>query len=218
MGIKKSLLFFLPKIYYSQEGEDILLKSVFSKKDKGFFVDIGAHHPVRFSNTYLLYKKGWRGINIDAMPGSMKLFQRFRRRDINLECGISKSEEPLKFYCFNEPALNGFNKSLSEDRDLGKYKLEKIINVNTYRLEMVLDNHLPANTEIDLLSVDAEGFDLEVLESNNWNKYKPAYIMIEDFSEMNGINESGPIKEFLAEKNYIPVSKLHRTMLYKKYD
>ena len=63
---------------YSQEGEDLVLRKIFKKQDKGFYVDVGAHHPKRFSNTFLLYKKGWNGINIDATPGSMKLFNKFR--------------------------------------------------------------------------------------------------------------------------------------------
>lgn len=74
---------------YSQEGEDLLLSRILGDKKDGFYVDVGAHHPFRFSNTYLLYKQGWRGINIDAMPGSMKLFNRFRPRDINIECGVA---------------------------------------------------------------------------------------------------------------------------------
>lgn len=74
---------------YSQEGEDLLLSRIFGDKKDGFYIDVGAHHPFRFSNTYLLYKRGWRGINIDAMPGSMKLFNRFRPRDINIECGVA---------------------------------------------------------------------------------------------------------------------------------
>ena len=56
---------------YSQEGEDMILGKIFSGQKHGFYVDVGAHHPLRFSNTYLFYLKGWRGINIDAMPGSM---------------------------------------------------------------------------------------------------------------------------------------------------
>lgn len=59
----------------------------FRKKKIGFYVDVGAHHPMRFSNTYFFYRMGWSGINIDAMPGSMKEFKKYRRRDINLELG-----------------------------------------------------------------------------------------------------------------------------------
>jgi len=47
---------------YSQKGEDIILRRILGEKEVGFYIDIGAHHPKRFSNTYLFYKKGWRGI------------------------------------------------------------------------------------------------------------------------------------------------------------
>ncbi|MDX9799068.1 MAG: hypothetical protein RBT05_09445 [Bacteroidales bacterium] len=77
-------------ISFSQEGEDMLLSKLFELNEKGFFVDIGAHHPIRFSNTYKLYLKGWRGINIDAMPNSMDLFKKYRSEDINLEIPIAK--------------------------------------------------------------------------------------------------------------------------------
>ncbi len=74
---------------YSIEGEDRIVRSLFwEKRDTGFYVDVGAHHPFRFSNTYLFYTQGWRGINIDATPGSMRAFKKHRPRDINLEIGI----------------------------------------------------------------------------------------------------------------------------------
>ncbi|MFT7246563.1 MAG: hypothetical protein ACI82A_003940, partial [Candidatus Azotimanducaceae bacterium] len=69
---------------WSQEGEDQILRRIFEQQSTGFYVDVGAHHPKRFSNTFLFYKLGWQGINIDAMPGSMALFNRERSRDLNL--------------------------------------------------------------------------------------------------------------------------------------
>jgi hypothetical protein len=70
---------------WSQEGEDLILARIFGDKPDGFYVDVGAHHPKRFSNTYYFYRRGWRGINIDAMPGSMLAFNRLRPSDINIE-------------------------------------------------------------------------------------------------------------------------------------
>ena len=102
---------------YSQEGEDMILRRLFEKQKTGFYVDVGAHHPKRFSNTLFFYKKGWHGINIDAMPNSMSLFDKIRPRDINLEVPISEKKQKLKYYMFNEPALNGFSKELAEKRD-----------------------------------------------------------------------------------------------------
>jgi hypothetical protein len=83
---------------YSQEGEDRILLRPFENCKDGFYVDVGAHHPTRYSNTYLFYRMEWSGINIDAAPGSMNLFKKKRPRDINLEVAISDREEELTFY------------------------------------------------------------------------------------------------------------------------
>lgn len=101
---------------YSQEGEDMILRRIFGNQKNGFYVDVGAHHPKRFSNTYYFYKKGWRGINIDAMPGSMKAFDKIRRRDVNIEKPISDQKQLLTYFAFNEPALNGFSRELTNER------------------------------------------------------------------------------------------------------
>ena len=71
----------------------MILIRIFSNKSHGFFIDVGAHHPKRLSNTYYFYKRGWRGVNIDAMPGSMREFSKFRKRDINLEIPIGNNTE-----------------------------------------------------------------------------------------------------------------------------
>ena len=83
---------------YSQEGEDMILRRLFERKDKGVYIDVGAHHPKKFSNTYYFYKKGWSGINLDAMPGSMLRFDKVRPRDLNIETAISDTKETLKYF------------------------------------------------------------------------------------------------------------------------
>ena len=149
LSLKKLVLKYFPinkfqsKSSYSQEGEDMVLASYFENRKgyKGFYVDIGAHHPYRYSNTLHFYKKGWQGINIEPTPGAIKLFKTFRSRDINLNIGISKVKDALTFYCFNEPALNGFSKKLSEERNNSskKYKIVKEVEVQTLPLAEVLD-------------------------------------------------------------------------------
>ncbi|WP_459200955.1 FkbM family methyltransferase [Methanococcus sp. CF] len=158
----------------------MILRRFFETQKTGFYVDVGAHHPKRFSNTYILYEMGWRGINIDAMPGSMKRFNKIRCRDINIEKPISDRQELLTYYSFNEPALNGFSKDLSEQRD-GKngYYIISEKNIETTTLESILDDYLPKNQQIDLLSIDVEGLDYRVLKSNNFEKYRPKVILIE---------------------------------------
>ena len=130
---------------YSQEGEDLILyRILYGKINKGFYVDVGAHHPKRFSNTYFFYKRGWCGINIEPMPGSKKIFDKYRTKDINLEIPISSREEELTYYVFNDPALNGFSKETSLHRNtLKDYKIINTINMKTRTLISVLNEHLP---------------------------------------------------------------------------
>jgi len=200
---------------YSQEGEDIILRRIFEKQKTGFYVDVGAHHPKRFSNTYYFYKKGWRGINIDAMPGSMILFRKMRPRDINLEIAISNKKRELTYYMFNETALNTFTKSLAKKRDgKEKYKVCKEIKIKTLTLEEVLNNYLLKNMEIDFLSIDVEGLDFQVLRSNNWYKYKPKVILIEDLDfSFNNIKNSN-IYKFLIDKDYQLLAKTFNTLIF----
>jgi FkbM family methyltransferase len=223
-NLKKLLLEYLPVNYfqsyvsYSQEGEDMVLRSFYEgqKKYKGFFVDVGAHHPYRFSNTLYFYKKGWRGINIEPTPGAIKAFSIFRKRDINLNIGISPVKDFLTFYCFNEPALNGFSKEISEERNNAatNYKIIKEVAIQTLPLAEVFDNHLPMGQKIDFLTIDVEGLDLAVLQSNNWQRYKPSYIAVEDRIDFEDLSKS-EVYSYLKKQGYHLVAKTLRTLFFK---
>lgn len=200
---------------YSQEGEDLILKRIFDGKSSGFFVDVGAHHPIRFSNTYLFYKLGWRGVNIDAMPKSMIPFCAQRPGDINLEYPISEDEEILDFFIFNEPALNTFSKSFAEEKNGFKnFKILNKIKLRTSRLDFLLEKFLPPQTKIDFLNIDVEGFDLKVLKSNNWNKYRPSIILVESQSKfIDDIMES-EVYFYLKEREYNFFAKTFNTLFF----
>ncbi len=207
---------YLNKIY-SQEGEDIILSEFFTNRKAGFYVDVGAHHPKRFSNTYLFYKKGWRGINIDAMPGSMKAFRRIRPRDINLELGISGKEGEMTYYMFDEPAINGFSKDISEDRDKNSnFRIIKKEKIRTYPLSVVLEKYLPKDEKISFMSVDVEGLDLMVLRSNNWKKFSPEIVLVECIEESLERIMKDPVFLFLKSKGYGIVAKTYRTVIFMK--
>lgn len=167
-------------ISFSQEGEDLILARIFERKTKGFYVDVGAYHPIRFSNTHFFYKKGWRGINIDPMPGGMKTFDEIRPQDINIEAAVSDLEVELDYYSFNEGALNTFSDKLMKERsNLEGYFIQFQRKIKTKKLSDILDEYLPKNQIIDFLSIDTEGHDLNVLKSNNWEKYSPQIVITE---------------------------------------
>ena len=204
---------------YSQEGEDMILRRLFEKQKIGFYVDVGAHHPKRFSNTFFFYKNGWRGINIDAMPNSMYLFNKIRPRDINLEIPISDKKEKLKYYMFNEPALNGFSKELAEKRD-GKddYKIISEKEMETSTLEEILEKHLPYDQEIDFMSIDVEGLDLQVLKSNNWRRFRPKFVLLETLGcSIKDIENSKEYK-YLAGFEYEIFAKAVNTFIFRRED
>lgn len=208
--------FLYKKKSYSQDGEDILLSAFYEnrKKYKGFFVDVGAHHPYKLSNTAIFYKKGWHGINIEPTPTLFKKFKIHRKRDINLNIGISNSNEILTFCVFNEPALNSFNIEFSEQRNQrGKYKLLEKIPIQTKKLEDIFDEYCK-NQKIDFLTIDVEGFDFEVVKSNNWEKYKPEFVLVEHIFDAQKLNED-EIFNFMYSKNYILVSRTLRTSFFR---
>lgn len=200
---------------YSQEGEDMILRRLFENQTTGFYIDVGAHHPKRFSNTYYFYKKGWRGINIDAMPGSMKVFNKIRPRDINIEKAISDQKQILTYYIFNEPALNGFSRELSEKRNnKSDYYIKDTINMETSTLEEILDQYLPPGQEIDFLSIDVEGLDFAVLKSINLNKYTPKVILIEILASNLESLLNDQVTLYLKDYGYIPFAKTFNTVIY----
>ncbi len=216
LGLKKKKNLVYLNESYAQEGEDNILYRLFENRESGFFIDVGAHHPMRFSNTYKFYKMGWRGINIDAMPGSMEPFKLIRPEDINLEIPVSDVEEESSFYIFNEPALNTFSEAMAKACD-GKdnYKIEKVVTIKTQRLDNILDQYLPPGQPISFLSIDAEGFDHKILLSNNWDKYRPEVVLLESDEGFTGIVNSALYK-FMHEKGYEIIAKTVKTYFFKQ--
>jgi FkbM family methyltransferase len=195
----------------------MVLNRIFENKKAGFYVDVGAHHPMRFSNTYFFYRRGWRGINIDAMPGSMGVFNEDRPSDINLEIPVSDKDEVLTYYIFNEPALNGFSKELSDSRNgLRQYKIIDTKELRTRTLASILDEFMPVGQKIDFLSIDVEGLDFQVLNSNNWEKYKPEVVLVEVLGSTLGQIMDSEAVAYMQKNGYIVFAKTFNTVFFKR--
>lgn len=203
-----------PTTCYGQDGEDLILNRMFAGQKIGFYVDIGAHHPVRFSNTYLFYQRGWKGINIDAMPNSMVAFTRIRSRDINVECGVADATGSLPYYQFNESALNTFDASEAQLKNKSPYRLISKINIHVERLDTLLAQYLPTGQQIDFMSIDVEGKDYEVLNSNDWTCYRPRVILAETLRiDMLQLHDC-PVVKLLLKVGYRPVAKTYNTTFF----
>jgi len=202
-------------LHYGQEAEDTLLEQM-GMPEKGFFVDVGAHHPVRFSNTYTLYRKGWRGINIDATPGSMELFRKMRPEDINIESAVSDDTAPRTFYLFEDAAYNTFNSELAETYVATGCPLREKREIPQRTLAGILDDHAAPGTRIDLLSIDVEGEEMGVLRSNDWNRYRPDIIVIEDLAaSLDDLRRSKAVA-YLSHYSYEPASKMIRSLILRR--
>ena len=184
------------KNFYSQFGEDRVLKEILKKNiNKGFYVDVGCYHPKKHSNTYLLYKKGWRGINIDIEKNKIEVFRMSRPDDINILDAVSDKKRSVKVhktqdYCVGSKII---------DNTKTKKNFKTLI---TKTLNEVIEKTIYKNRRIDLLNIDTEGEDLNVLKSLNIKKYNPSIIIIE--SHLTSINEilKSKIYIFLVRKKY----------------
>jgi len=177
----------------------ILRHLIGSDKRDGFFVDIGAFHPSRSSNTYFFYLNGWTGINIDACPGSMKKFKEVRPRDINLEVGVSDQRGELTYYFIDdESSANSFSREFLASLGMLKF-VTKEIKVPVVTLTDILDEHFPIGRSFDFMSVDVEGLDYNVLASNDWEKYRPRFIVVEDLHQEG---EHPRVLSFLRSHDY----------------
>lgn len=200
------------QLSFSQEGEDRVLIRLFEQQKTGFYVDVGAHHPQRFSNTYIFYLKGWRGINIDPLPGSKAKFDSLRPRDINLEIGIACNSTLMTYFSFEDPAYNTFDLNIARNRS--SRLLEKH-DIPVVPLKRILADYLPFGTAIDFLTIDVEGLDLSILHSNDWARFRPKYVLVEDLSAL-GLSDlqEGELHCFMKGVGYSLVAKTVNTVFY----
>ncbi len=202
---------------YAQEGEDLVLLRIFDGYSSGFYVDIGAHHPQRFSNTWLFYQLGWTGINVEPNPAVIDLFRRERPRDINLQVGVSDEPGTLTYIEFDDPALNTFDSELGALRErTTQYHVVNRIGVPVRTLCELLETHLPAGQCIDFLTVDVEGYDFRVIQSNDWTRFRPAYVLVESLESSLALVDKLPINTFLASQGYVLYAKTVNTLFYRK--
>lgn len=222
-GIRKvarsiSLTYRYGQFTFSQEGEELVLSRLTSNKTDGFYVDIGCHHPMRFSNTYSFYKKGWRGINIDANVDTIAAFNRMRKKDINILCGVgAETGEKLRYYRFNDGAINTFDekraKELIENSD---YKCIDVQEVEIKPLRELLEMYLPKNQKIDFMDIDVEGLDLQVVQSNDWKRFRPTYLLVEANSKMSMSEiEKLEMSLYLQSVGYELYGRFYNTLLWR---
>tara|TARA_B100000795_G_C22718906_1_gene406615 strand:+ start:165 stop:863 length:699 start_codon:yes stop_codon:yes gene_type:complete len=213
------------KCHTGQFGEDIVIKKLFDRKKKnGFYVDLGANHPFLHSNTAFFWLKGWTGINVDANKNSILLFNKVRKKDINLNYAIISSIEYAKgiktidLFLPDEATGPGgitttasIKETIANERNFKRKQLVDTIDIKT------LFNQYKV-FEIDYLNIDLEGSDEEVLFDIDLNKVKIYIIAIEDYK--NNINPTthSKITSHLIKNNYDFISRLGSTSVFVRKD
>lgn len=206
---------FLKKInkdFYSQFGEDKILFEIIPKTMlKGFYVDVGCFHPKKYSNTYMLHKRGWHGVNIDMEEDKIKTFKIARPSDFNYLGAISDKIENVKIFRNQKFGVSSTinNNVINENDIIDENQIE------TTTLNKVLELSPFKNKEIDLLNIDTEGNDFKVLKSLDFKIYNPKIVIIE--THLKNIHEiilSEPYK-YLIGKNYNLVSWNIYSLIFK---
>ena len=231
MNILKFLSIFLKsfttkKISYSYGGVDSLVANIFKDNNDGFYVDIGCGHPIKNNNTYLLNKRGWKGINIDLDDESIDLFNIYRKKDENINIAVSNDNKEVDLYFYHsKSAINTISK---EAANYQKAKVSSVKKVKSKTLNEILINSKFKDIQIDFLSIDVEGSELLVLKNFDFKKYSPKVIVVEylDLSlpklEIKNLNVenviSSQLYNLIASNNYTLANILHSDLVFINND
>ena len=164
------------KISYSLNAVDLIIDYIFKNKNNGFYLDVGSQHPISNNNTYLLFKRGWSGINIDLDKKNIDLFNTARPNDINLNSAISSDVAEKKLYFYHDKSpINTLNKVVS---DFQTASVKEIKRIKTTTLDIALQN-LKFNNKIDYMNLDVERHEMDIFKAFNLSLYKPSVISVE---------------------------------------
>ena len=190
-------------------GEDILVSRLMKPSSSGIYMDVGAHEPIRGSNTYRLYTRGWRGIAIDPNPRFRAAFRRHRPGDRHIIAGASLERGLLTYHCFDPDVFNTLSaEHAARIEALGKRKIGETT-VPCLPLADVVAEHL-GGRQIDVINIDCEGMDVEVLQSLDMARNRPTVIMVEDYARFIAFRdgrEPSEMDAFLRGQAYSPIAQ-----------
>ena len=189
-------------ISWAQGGEDIALLTALGSKT-GRYLDIGAHHPTRFSVSRHLYQRGWRGVHVDANPELAEQFNIERPDEIFISACVGEKSE-YTFNIFEESAISTTDQSWAIRATQNGNSLRRSLKVNGISARKLIDNYGP----FDLITIDVEGMDLEVIKSIDFKTLpshsRPKIISVEVDPPVGKVLRH-PITRLLKKANYIPL-------------
>lgn len=169
---------------YSQQGEDLLIDLALRALGitQPHYLDIGANNPMRGNNTYLRYTRGARGVLVEPDPRLASLLRQKRPGDTVIQVGIAPaSESHAQYYVMSGDALSTFKREeaqhMVESGSYGPQEIRQVLSVPLISINALMAEHFPQGP--DVLSLDTEGYDLEIIQALDFSRYAPRCMCIE---------------------------------------
>lgn len=198
-------------ISYAQHGDDFMLLNLFEQLgiEKPSFLDIGAHHPVTISNTYLLYLRGSRGVNVEANPNLIAAFKEQRPEDVTVNVGVGPEAGTFPFYMYSDSSGRNTFSKLETESLKGKMTVRQEITVPVVTLQTIVDTHCHGKWP-DLLTIDIEGFDYGVLYLTEFPAdNRPKIICVETRKD-----DTKAMSDMLHRKGYWPLIRMGENLFF----
>ena len=191
---------------FAKAGEDLQVFQLLKQKQNGQFVDIGSHHPIKGSNTFFFYLRGWSGICVDPNPDFKPLYQKLRPKDTFLNIGVSDQQGSLQYYKLKGKlsVMNSFLENYIK-KHIDPKDVDAIIPIEIKTLKEIFDKELNGK-HIDFLTVDVEGLDLQVLKGNDWSRYRPSILCVESHGQLREDMRS-ETTQYMMSQNYVLFAK-----------
>jgi FkbM family methyltransferase len=202
---------------YSQCGEDLILSFVFQTLGitRPRYLDLGAHHPYYLNNTYLFYRRGAHGVNVEADPRFAARLARARPRDVTLNVGVGPESGVLEFHVLSAPTLSTF--SVQEAKRYTEqfgHRIERTVKVPICTFGQLVDDYFEAVP--DLVSLDVEGLDLPILRSIDLSRHRPLVFCVEtiSYSETGQGRRIVEIDVLMENSGYLRYADTHINTIY----
>ncbi len=209
------------KISYSQSGEDLLVDYIFKVRglEKVSYLDIGANHPLYINNTYIFYLKGSRGVNIEPNPKMIERFIKLRPNDISIAAGAAPDKGELIYYELDSPELNTFSKEHALQMQEKGHTIHRVTIFPVITINYIIATYFN-NISPNVIFIDAEGMDFELVNSIDFNIYKPEVLCVESVSyELDGSGKKdAKLIDLITSKGYMLYADTNINSIFVRKD